>query len=76
MKIRPKDLHGQLRELCALEFLVPQADADGDWYSFRHPLIQEVAYRTQLKLRRAPLHALVASAMETFYEHRGMSSRA
>ncbi|MBS0450426.1 MAG: AAA family ATPase [Proteobacteria bacterium] len=54
--------------LCELEFLVAQSRAD--MYAFRHPLIQEVAYRTQLKTRRAPLHALVARAMEDFHARR------
>lgn len=54
--------------LCDLEFLVDQSRAD--MYAFRHPLIQEVAYRTQLKTRRAPLHALVARAMEDFHARR------
>lgn len=71
MDIRPKELARRLGELCAAEFLLPEPRTEGAWYSFRHPLIQEVAYRMQLKQRRAPLHALVARAMQAFYEHRG-----
>jgi adenylate cyclase len=41
---------------------------DGE-FSFRHPLIQEVAYSQQLKSRRAELHATVAVALEN--RHRG-----
>jgi class 3 adenylate cyclase/tetratricopeptide (TPR) repeat protein len=67
----PIDLQQALRELCSSEFLVRLARPDGDWYSFRHPLIQEVAYRTQLKQRRANLHARVAQAMQALYEQRG-----
>ena len=39
----------------------------GRHFAFRHPLIQEVAYTTQLKARRANLHAAVAVAMEVHY---------
>lgn len=39
----------------------------GRHFAFRHPLIQEVAYTTQLKARRANLHAAVAVAMEAHY---------
>ena len=34
-----------------------------DEYAFRHPLIQEVAYRSQLAERRARIHARVARAL-------------
>ena len=39
----------------------------GRHFAFRHPLIQEVAYTTQLKARRANLHAAVAVAMQAHY---------
>jgi adenylate cyclase len=69
LKVKPKELRRSLGELCAADFLLPVAG--GHWYSFRHPLIQEVAYRTQLKQRRASLHALVARAMQAFHGQRG-----
>lgn len=68
---QPRELQRTLGELCTAEFLLRLARPDGDWYSFRHPLIQEVAYRTQLKQRRATLHAQVALAMQAFHEQRG-----
>lgn len=38
--------------------------------AFRHPLIQQVAYSTQLRARRVQIHAAVARAMERHYrEH-------
>jgi class 3 adenylate cyclase/tetratricopeptide (TPR) repeat protein len=43
---------------------------DGRRFSFRHPLIQEVCYATQLKSRRRTLHAAVACAMERYYSDR------
>ncbi len=39
----------------------------GKHFAFRHPLIQEVAYTTQLKARRANLHSAVAVAMQAHY---------
>lgn len=53
--------------LCQAELIQPQPAAGGRRYSFRHPLIQEVAYETQMKAKRAAIHASVAAAMEHFY---------
>lgn len=39
-------------------------------FGFRHALIQEVAYSTQLKARRSQIHASVARALERYYEDR------
>lgn len=43
---------------------------DGRSYSFRHPLIQEVAYSMQLRSRRGHVHAAVGRAIEQFYPER------
>lgn len=59
-----------LEGLCDAELLQRQAALDGRWYAFRHPLIQEVAYATQLRTRRSALHASVADAMQHFYKDR------
>lgn len=53
--------------LCRAELILPQPTTRGRRFAFRHPLIQEVAYSSQLKMRRAPLHSAVAQAMETYY---------
>jgi predicted ATPase len=54
--------------LCEAELLqLLREIAGGRRFAFRHPLIQEVAYSTQLKARRANLHAAVAIAMEAHY---------
>lgn len=54
--------------LCEAELLqLLREIAGGRRFAFRHPLIQEVAYSTQLKARRANLHAAVAAAMEVHY---------
>lgn len=69
--ISPVELRRRLDALCAAEFLATPSRVNFDLYSFRHPLIQEVAYQTQLKRKRKPLHAEVARAMESFYENVG-----
>ena len=56
-----RDLLGRL---CDGELIQPQTLAAGPGFAFRHPLIQEVAYATQLRTRRTRLHAAVAGAME------------
>ncbi|WP_395689183.1 AAA family ATPase [Caenimonas koreensis] len=53
--------------LCQSELIQPQPAAGGRRFTFRHPLIQEVAYGTQMKAKRATIHAAVASAMVTYY---------
>jgi adenylate cyclase len=64
-------LRGQMERamdaLCHAELIQPQPAAGGRRFSFRHPLIQEVAYETQMKAKRAAIHASVAAAMEHFY---------
>jgi len=53
--------------LCHAELILAQPAVGGRRFAFRHPLIQEVAYSTQLKVRRGPLHCAVALAMEVYY---------
>jgi adenylate cyclase len=59
-----------LNRLCSVELLQVQSRLEGRYYTFRHPLIQEVAYSSQLKSRRARLHAFVAPALISFYGER------
>ncbi|HSV37004.1 MAG TPA: adenylate/guanylate cyclase domain-containing protein [Ramlibacter sp.] len=56
-----------LDALCHAELIQPQPAVGGRRFSFRHPLIQEVAYESQLKAKRAAIHASVANAMEHYY---------
>jgi len=49
-------------ELIVERALYPEAE-----YAFRHPLVQEVAYRSQLGEQRARTHARVAQALEQQY---------
>ncbi len=50
--------------LCDLDLLTVSSNIDRPGYSFRHPLMQEVAYAMQLRSRRAQLHSSVAKAIE------------
>ena len=60
------DVAAALRTLERSEFIYEEtAHPDGE-YAFKHPLTQEVAYRSQLGERRARLHAAVAGALEEF----------
>ena len=64
------DISQGLERLCAADFIQAHSSETGFEYSFRHPLIQEVAYETQLRARRSSLHEIVAVAMEQYYRHR------
>ncbi len=74
----PLVTEGALDRLCEAGLLRPQEQSQPQsqpgsrerGYEFRHPLIQEVAYNTQLRARRATLHAAVASALEDYYRDR------
>src|SRR5439155_12809914 len=52
-----------LRQLVASEFVFEQELYPEAIYAFRHPLTQEVAYRSQLGERRSSVHAAVARAI-------------
>jgi class 3 adenylate cyclase/tetratricopeptide (TPR) repeat protein len=54
-----------LRRLSDAQLVQEQPRTDGRQFAFRHPLIQEVTYATQLKARRNALHSLVATALES-----------
>jgi class 3 adenylate cyclase len=59
-----KDLPAALDALTSAEFIYPEALYPAAEYAFKHPLTQEVAYRSQLGKRRARVHAAVARAIE------------
>jgi class 3 adenylate cyclase/tetratricopeptide (TPR) repeat protein len=70
-QLRPAEVEAILGRLCAAGLLQPPyAGPEGPDYSFRHPLIQEVAYSTQLRARRGRLHAAVGRAILRFYPER------
>ncbi|HEV7599138.1 MAG TPA: adenylate/guanylate cyclase domain-containing protein [Bradyrhizobium sp.] len=64
--------HDELTEaiwhLRQAELLYDLPPYDQGLHAFRHPLIQEVAYRSLLHERRRDLHGLVARAMETLFK--------
>jgi class 3 adenylate cyclase/tetratricopeptide (TPR) repeat protein len=64
------ELAAAVAELVSREFLYQTALYPEAEYTFKHPLTQEVAYRSQLVERRKALHAAVARAIEGFYTHR------
>ena len=66
----PEGFEASLDRLCASGLLQKHGGLDARGYAFRHPLVQEVAYSSQLKTRRGALHAAVARAIERFYPDR------
>jgi predicted ATPase len=56
-----------LDALVRSEFLYEEALYPEAAYAFKHPLTQEVAYRSQLGARRAKVHAAVARTIATLY---------
>jgi predicted ATPase len=58
------DLLAALHALTSAEFLYEEALYPQAEYAFKHPLTQEVAYRSQLTERRARVHAAIARAIE------------
>ena len=56
-----------LRALIAAEFVYEQELYPDAVYAFKHPLTQEVAYKSQLGERRATVHRRVAEALEELY---------
>jgi class 3 adenylate cyclase/tetratricopeptide (TPR) repeat protein len=58
------DLPAALHALTSAEFLYQEALYPEAEYAFKHPLTQEVAYRSQLTERRSRVHAAVARAIE------------
>jgi class 3 adenylate cyclase/tetratricopeptide (TPR) repeat protein len=57
------DLAAALAALGSAEFVYEQALYPTAEYTFKHPLTQEVAYRSQLAERRSRVHAAVARAI-------------
>ncbi len=60
-------LEDSLRQLIASEFIHEEALYPEREYAFKHPLTQEVAYKSQLGDRRANTHAAVGRAIADLY---------
>ena len=59
----------ELAELVAAELIEHVAGATGAHYAFRHPLIQKVAYDSQLRADRSKLHRRLAASLEQVDEN-------
>jgi adenylate cyclase len=64
------ELSDALGELTAAEFIIDCEPSDEVHYTFRHPLMQEEAYYSQVSERRAKAHAEVAHACIELYAGR------
>jgi len=64
------ELDDTLHALVSGELLVERMGEVGVEYAFKHPLTQEVAYRSQLTDRRRHVHREVAIAVERLYPER------
>lgn len=64
--ISAEEAMGIVARLSDAELIQPCRMAVGPGFTFRHPLLQEVAYAMQLRSRRARLHASVAEAISSF----------
>src|SRR5262249_37105580 len=63
-ELSAEELKASMATLHRAEFVHEQAIYPEAEYAFKHPLTQEVAYRSQLAERRSRLHAAVARAIE------------
>jgi class 3 adenylate cyclase/tetratricopeptide (TPR) repeat protein len=63
MNLAEEELQTALRQLVAGELVYPESLHPIAEYAFKHPLTQEVAYRSQLAERRASTHGRVARAI-------------
>jgi tetratricopeptide (TPR) repeat protein len=63
-------LEGLLRELQALEIIYEQGLLPEPAYTFKHAVIQDVAYNSLLVQRRKALHHMVGDAIEELYHDR------
>ena len=63
--VHDRDLDAALAALQEQEFLRLVTLSPHPEYAFKHPLMGDVAYRSQLSERRARLHVAVATALET-----------
>jgi adenylate cyclase len=68
--LAPAELEDALGGLVASEFVYEHELYPEALYSFKHPLTQEVGYRSQLSDRRAVVHAAVARAITELYPDR------
>ena len=56
-------LQAALRQLCATELVFGRGDPPDATYAFKHVLVQETAYNSVLRARRAELHGRIARVL-------------
>src|SRR5262245_46979465 len=66
----PRQLDAALADLEDLDFVRLVALSPNPTYAFKHPLMADVAYGSQLGERRTHLHAVVAAALEKLHADR------
>lgn len=66
----PSELSQAVQHLRRSELLYDVPPFEQRLLAFRHPLIQEVAYRSLLHARRRELHSMVAQAIESLFKDR------
>jgi class 3 adenylate cyclase/tetratricopeptide (TPR) repeat protein len=66
--LAPGDLSEAIQQLRHAELLYDVPPFERRLLAFRHPLIQEVAYRSLLQERRRKIHAGVAQAIESLFK--------
>jgi class 3 adenylate cyclase/tetratricopeptide (TPR) repeat protein len=69
-ELPPAELEQALHGLVAGEFVYEQQPYPETVYAFKHPLTREVAYRSQLRGRRATVHAAAARAITEHFPER------
>ena len=57
-------VHAALHRLSAAGLIYETAGTSAGTFAFKHPMVQEVVYRSQVSERRRALHAAVASELE------------
>jgi class 3 adenylate cyclase/tetratricopeptide (TPR) repeat protein len=68
--LTPAELSEAVQRLRQTELLYDVPPFERQLIAFRHPLIQEVAYRSLLRDRRRELHSKVAQAIESLFKDR------
>ncbi len=68
---RPEDqLQGALDQLVSSELVFRRGSPPAATYSFKHALVQDVAYQSLLKRRRQQLHGRIAAVLEGRFEQK------
>ncbi|OPX97531.1 MAG: Adenylate cyclase 2 [Syntrophorhabdus sp. PtaB.Bin006] len=67
---RPEDLKSHLASLQTAEFIYEKSSVPEAEYTFKHALVQEVAYNSLLLRRRKEIHEKIGNAIEEFYKER------